>query len=421
MRAPELRATFARLEIACGPDVITQVEDKSSESSRRSIYVPLYPLAEWFAYNWWFLSSHRRPESIPRAAWSFRRRQVNVEREWLRHHNVAAVADGFFWPDLAIVPESPTRAALVWHAQPESSAHTRFTSQGACTVPAAELRGAVSSFVNDVLNRLREQGVTQTPLEEEWTDLETLDEGDAQFCRAAAALGLDPSTTPAAVDELILHVDERLSAALLDDFLNSAEPTLLEEDLNWIDHAAMVIAKRPKAKREQVPPIPLRMGDAPWDQGYHVAREFRKKLGLAPTDRGDPESFIAVLVEAAPDRAMDALGGPSKAKEPVLVLGRERPARSQRFAAARALMRLQGTSDHYLITNAYGETQKRERSFAAEFLAPALGLLDVLGTDAKRVTSADIAVLSDHFDVQELVVAHQVENNLGLAVERDVM
>ena len=72
--------------------------------------------------------------------------------------------------------------------------------------------------------------------------------------------------------------------------------------------------------------------------------------------------------------------------------------------------------DRFLITSAYGPVQKRERAFAAELLAPAAGLREMLGADVKSVGDVDLARISDHFGVQELVVIHQVENNLGIAV-----
>jgi hypothetical protein len=64
VRAPEHRATWARIEILVGQEHVTLVEDKDSTSSRRSIYCPLYPVAEWVAYNWWLLRANSRP-AIP--------------------------------------------------------------------------------------------------------------------------------------------------------------------------------------------------------------------------------------------------------------------------------------------------------------------------------------------------------------------
>jgi hypothetical protein len=55
VRAPELDATWARLEIYARDEPITKVEAKRAQSVRTGIYVPLYPIAEWIVANWWFL------------------------------------------------------------------------------------------------------------------------------------------------------------------------------------------------------------------------------------------------------------------------------------------------------------------------------------------------------------------------------
>src|SRR5690242_9624003 len=83
VRAPELAATWARLEIWAGEECITQVEDLASKSPRRSIYCSLYPLAEWVAYSWWLLRAHTRL-----AGTVFHRRSAIQRLNALRQHNV---------------------------------------------------------------------------------------------------------------------------------------------------------------------------------------------------------------------------------------------------------------------------------------------------------------------------------------------
>lgn len=233
VRSPELRATFARLEIVCGSEVITHVQDDRSDSSRRSIYVPLYPLAEWFAYNWWFLFWHSRPDALQRTAWSYKYRRRGLPQQWLDHHNLRSVGDGFFWPDLTIVPRSEVEILLRWSADAASAPALRFMSQGERLVEEEELRSSITGLVESVLTRLREEGVKRTPLDEDWDDLRSLDEEEAVFCSAAARLGLDPSSVPEAVEKLILRADESLHGQLLDDFLRVADPNRMAEDLHW--------------------------------------------------------------------------------------------------------------------------------------------------------------------------------------------
>jgi Zn-dependent peptidase ImmA (M78 family) len=96
------------------------------------------------------------------------------------------------------------------------------------------------------------------------------------------------------------------------------------------------------------------------------------------------------------------------------------PQRSRRFTTARSLLRFLRQEDRFLITSAYGPAQKRERAFAAELLAPAAGLREMLGEDAKSVGDVDVARIADQFGVQELVVIHQIENNLRIPVRSEL-
>ena len=56
IRGAELSTTWASLKIAVGDSVVTRIEDKRAKTVRDFVYVPLYPLAEWLATNWWFLT-----------------------------------------------------------------------------------------------------------------------------------------------------------------------------------------------------------------------------------------------------------------------------------------------------------------------------------------------------------------------------
>lgn len=60
VRAPEHRATWARPEIRVAGERVTLAEDTTTGSVSRFLYCPLYPLAEWVAFNWWFLRADVR-------------------------------------------------------------------------------------------------------------------------------------------------------------------------------------------------------------------------------------------------------------------------------------------------------------------------------------------------------------------------
>ena len=56
-RGEELRATWASLSIVIDDQPVTELQDRRTKSVRSRIYLALFPLAEWFVNNWWFLHS----------------------------------------------------------------------------------------------------------------------------------------------------------------------------------------------------------------------------------------------------------------------------------------------------------------------------------------------------------------------------
>jgi len=71
-----------------------------------------------------------------------------------------------------------------------------------------------------------------------------------------------------------------------------------------------------------------------------------------------------------------------------------------------------------MISSASMPLQKAERAFAAELLAPADGLKEMLPElSGDTIDLRTVAELSAHFRVSDLVVEHQLENHFGIAVE----
>ena len=77
IQGPELAATYARVQIRIGDSILTWTADRQANAMRDYLLVPLYPLAEWLASNWWTL----RYESENPAS---RKRQGFRERHSLR-------------------------------------------------------------------------------------------------------------------------------------------------------------------------------------------------------------------------------------------------------------------------------------------------------------------------------------------------
>lgn len=179
INGPELAATWARLRIRAGSSTVTLVVDEKAGTVRDHLHVSVYPLAEWLAANWWFLTAEAETP-INRDNAGFRRR-----------HSLAANREGYAYPDLHVFPCGGL-TCLVWRGGASPWAKTRFSETGELMIPSAEFRAVCGGFVDSVIARLDRSGIEETFLQQEWTAVQAADEDEAAFCRAAARLGWDP-------------------------------------------------------------------------------------------------------------------------------------------------------------------------------------------------------------------------------------
>ena len=108
--------------------ILTNVLSKLSNSSRDTIRVPLYPFAEWLAFNWWRLHKETRRDS------------GSPSSEWLLAHNMSSIGGGLVWPDLEFFSEQKVQRAFA----------TEFL------VPINELRNRMEDFSEDEIERVAE-------------------------------------------------------------------------------------------------------------------------------------------------------------------------------------------------------------------------------------------------------------------------
>lgn len=423
VRAPELAATWCRLEIWVDSECVSRVEDRVSSSTRRSIYCSLYPLAEWVAFNWWLLQAHVRPSAVNPRFWSFSRLALDDDRPrgWLWHHNLRAVGDGFLWPDMTVVPEgATTRIAWTGDRRPDSAALIRFVSSGESETDANETLGVLTTLVESVLTRLREAGVDDSLLEQEWRANDELSADERDFCVAAARLGLDPYTTGDEVTAALLDVSEQLDVTLIEPFLDAVDAAEVSRGLRWIATSTEQIATARGASDDRLVAIQgaLRgtpsMTARPWIVGYEQALTARHTLGLESTHRAAPEELMALLPAVGVDRGLQGLGGTSNSGSPALVLTSRANEPVERFAAARALWHFGAPPSHdrFLLTPARTTAHKTERAFAAEFLAPADGLRALLPVAPEVLSDDDLDTAAAHYGVSPLLIRHQVDNQL---------
>ncbi len=433
VRTPEHRATWARLEIRVGSDFVTLVEDRGSGSSRRSIYCPLYPLAEWVVYNWWFLQSDTRPSSflaqdgIP---WGLGSQPLPLALR--ERHSIRASGDGFAWPDLLIVPDDH-ETRLVWGSRRvhRSNWPVRFLTNGDVRVRSQHVRQELELLVTGTLTRLSEQGITGTVLEKEWAAIQQTDQDEAEYCRAAARLGLDPYSDAEPYEQDIIRAAETLSGYLLTDFLDAVSPTYMGKALRWITSMQATVEGREKVRvsrgkgrfpesdvgvvqelRARVPESTFE-SPRPWDIGYQQARIVRSQVAPDSRVKFAVDRYVTARIRKAPDVNLQALGAGADHASSVVVIGQDRPATSNRFTLSRALWhRIWDDSPLFVVTTAHTNRQQIERAFAAELLAPAEGIAQLLESPPEAASQEELEQIAQRYGVSSMVIEHQLRNRL---------
>ena len=425
VKAPELRATWANLEIRVGPELVTLVVDRESQSSRRSIFVSLYPLAEWIAFNWWFLQANTRPATaLSRLPGGYDALWGGYGERYLQHHGIRGAGDGFLWPNLFLLPEGNT-TKVVWNADPPfvGDRQIRFLSRGNLTLDTAKVSQHLADFVDAVIQRLNEEGVTETTLATEWTAIQQTDAEEAEFCLAAARLGLDPYSEAEKYGAEILAAARALDDTnLLRDFFDVVDPEKVAATLRWVSTAKNDIDSLASGSDPNVADLRATAQIEPdwdllrpWEVGWRQARLIRKAANVDPSERFDVQRLVRTYTRQASSPGLQALGNVRDGAYPFLILSHRQHEAATAFTLARAIWHvLWQPSPIFLVTSAHTDRQKMERAFAAELLAPAEGIRARLVDDGVHSGLEEPALdeLASHYGVSTLLVQHQVENQI---------
>lgn len=429
VKSPELAATWASLEMWVGGECITRVEDLATGSSRRGIFVSVYPLAEWVAFNWWWLAAHTRPLMYDADEWRFERQPHRWEPArpvWLPSHNMRGAGEGMAWPDLALVPDSP-KLQLRWfpdhigtrQAQGalRGGPRVRFLSGGAASVDKEEGLGVLAGLVNAVLQRLDEAGLTRTPLADEWTAVRSAEPEEIEFCEFAARLGMDPyqETSQGILEELI-EVAEGLQPSLALELAGVASLDRFAASARWVKRAGDVVVEPSGSNPVVSWKLPPRTDGPPWIWGYRAARNHRD--GASIMDPFDVDRFVTLTEDESPEPLVRAVAGRSREGRVGVFSGAVRGEPGRRFVAARGLWQALASGGRRLglVTDAHTYSQRAGRAYAAELLAPAAGIVAHLELNDPVVSWDECARIGEVYGVSPMVIQHQIENHLGRRV-----
>lgn len=413
INGPELSSTQASLQIAAGDSVITRVLDARAKTTRDEIYVPAYPLAEWLAAHWWFLT--QEVESPLKAN----------DPNFIRRHALNTTLDGYSFPNLKIIPAG-AHIHIVWFRNPSRN-RIDFLNEGEAWVDKNAFSEACANFINQVIRRLEALDIAETFLQEEWAAIQMADGDETRFCGAAAALGWDPYALNDSQRDLMLEMAEQSTGSVLEEAVAALDPRNLRQ--GWASVLQAIANAKCNSLDIEIDSLRRRMGQhtyslerKPWHSGYALAQRLREALAL----NGEPlsttsdiarafgtstESFDTVMQPVDFDGAALIEGAVTRDEDgnPAFAL-RQRCDNSKRFGFCRALAEaLEFPESDTLLTKAHSERQQRNRAFAAEFLAPSSGLRDRINESV--VDDDEVNELATEYGVSSRVIEHQVTNH----------
>lgn len=382
-----------------------------SHKVKNAITVSPYPLALWFAANWWRLRWE------PRATTS----EHDVLQDWQMSHCMAAAGEGYVWPNLTFASDgeniqlnlAPTR---------ESVGPLRYLERLDTWLPAQRFETGVSGFVEQTLQQpggsteskhLRE--LWQTVLEERSSPALALQR------QLEAKLGHDPEEAP---DWLIDFLKNLIAAhgegAIQELACLGADRanTIIEGAQQCLDESGEDIKLPLNGTRQLSKLLSDGKPSQPWEKARGAARITREHLGI---DRGPLSTKrLAELLEtqegffasnSSAQRLPIGIGEVTRDSRAKVVLGKTRKD-SRRFMTARVIADhvYAGETGNWLpCTDSGTARQKFQRAFAQEFLCPYYDLIDWMGTISPDEETMEAA--AEHFEVSPLLISTVMVNH----------
>lgn len=346
---------------------------------------------------------------------------------WQNRHNLRAAGAGMPWPDLAIVPEGSLSRIVWWAREPrQENRGLRFLTSGAANIRTDALRRELESFVEIVIERLRDAGIGATPLEREWTTIRSADDEERAFAAAVGRLGLDPYS----IDEDLAAAVQELGQAfehdqdLVSEILDVVDPSSagLSQMGSWLSRAERAAATTAAQHANGGPASSIYAQFTgkvdpyqPWRAGYEAAGRLRALLG-GDGRVIDINGVIAKASVRGSAGGLEAYTTRRGGHAVLLVPGRGiAPSTAHdRFLRARSLgvHVLEPKRTRFVVTGARTPLQRAARAFAAELLAPAGVVKEELERLGGRPSDASFDAVARQLKVSPLLVKHQYDNQI---------
>jgi len=407
--ALEERQTRCELALTVNEHAVFRNEDRLNDHKvNRSMHVSTYPLAYWFATNWWRLcwESPRKPSHLN-------------DQEWLMSHNVGAAAAGYYWPNLTIASDGES-VHLQQDATRETSAPLRYLDTLSEWISIEEFERSVSGFIEQSLERLSSKKVLNTNLHQLWEEV-TAERSDPLLFkqrRLEARLGFDPDEAPEALISQLLSMMSKHGESAVEE-IAQAVGQQAPETLSALKEKLKDSFRLEIPATESLHDLPTYTG-TPWQRGYQLAGKLRELWAL-PKGKLDNQKFAECV--SMPGEAIQrsehsavpvALGRRNDPERIPFYLGKTR-VEQRRFMLARLIgdAIITAPSESLLPCTDVGTArQKFQRAFAQEFLCPYSDVCEFLGTDSPGEEQKEAA--AEHFEVSPFMISHIFENHGSL-------
>lgn len=410
--------TFAALKLSVGGATATAVEDSIAQTMREEIFVSVHPLALFLAENWWRLRWEPAPSSYT-AAWKLR-------------HSLAAVGDGYSWPDLEFASDGEAILAQVRAGSASDTSPIHYVSSLSEWIPASDFEHFIDSLLETVAGRLDARGYRSTELqrllEELWN--ERSDPEFSRWRRLEAMAGYDPDEAPEEFVAALVAQSDAIGLSTLQELTAHSRERALEDIHNLTEALEQQgtdfhIAELDNLRKS----VACDVGNTtnpPWARAAEAAQKTRRHFGL------NGESISSRRLAEIFDVSEAILGNSEPAATPCsasrnaeddgrdeLVIDK-RLSTSRRFSVCRLLGdRLYAAAEDGRLsaaTNAATARQKFQRAFAQELLCPFDALKAVIG--GGPMSDDDMDTAAEHFGVSPLLIRSTLVNRGMISRER---
>ena len=423
------RAAAAEIAITVGDNVLTRTFDTWSKTVTERMRVSALPLAEWLAASWWRLRYEPRGET-----------GGQPPAHWRMAHDMPAAGGGYVWPAIRMASDGEAMQVSAHRSAQAEWEPGRYLAELPPTqIDLGVFEREIASFVQFVLDRLRDTGAASPALTALWADItaERADPDVRAWRELEARLGFDADQAPDRLIETLGDLGRRVGDAAVAEIapiINSETPeqrlgTMLEvADAPGIPAVAgreirLDLARPGNAHVRRATAFPLDAGkQTPWERGRELATMIRQSRGINPGPVSD-DSLGAILGMRAsalvePTTSPFSLGVRAGDGDRINLHFRKRHRIGRRFEAARFIADnlIAPHDDHWLPqTDAGTARQKTQRAFAAELLMP---IDDLLGFLDGSVSSDAVEDAGEHFQVSPLAVESHLANNGVIAMHQ---